>query len=258
LQHPHNITTYNSDTFSMIGTLFLWLFWPSFNGATAPGSGQQRAVINTTISIVSSVGITFAVSTLFRGKFGMPEIQNSTLAGGVAMGCAGSMMIHPWGAIVIGLTAGVLSTLGFIYISPLFERTITLHDTAGIGNLHGIPGIIGGLAGVFAALDATPNNYGKNVGFVFPNMSTSNATLAAELGLPYTGQDRSPHAQAGYQMLTLLVTFGLAIASGLLTGGLLRLPFFDQPRRKDQFTDKTWFVEASPPSAESDSEGEKL
>jgi len=37
-----------SDLFSMIGTVFLWMFWPSFNSAAAAsGDAQMRAVINT-------------------------------------------------------------------------------------------------------------------------------------------------------------------------------------------------------------------
>merc|ERR1719167_1634421 len=39
---------YTSDLFSMIGTIFLWMFWPSFNGgAAAEGDAQMRAVLNT-------------------------------------------------------------------------------------------------------------------------------------------------------------------------------------------------------------------
>eukprot|EP01127_Copromyxa_protea_P020306 TRINITY_DN6778_c0_g1_i1.p1 TRINITY_DN6778_c0_g1~~TRINITY_DN6778_c0_g1_i1.p1 ORF type:complete len:451 (-),score=26.14 TRINITY_DN6778_c0_g1_i1:284-1615(-) len=237
LNHPHNITTYNSDTFSMIGTLFLWIFWPSFNGALADGAAQHRAIINTLLSIVASAGATFAVSGLFRGKFGMPEVQNSTLAGGVAMGTCSTMMIEPWAALLIGTCAGSLSTLGFIYLTPFLERTVKLHDTAGIHNLHGIPGLIGSFAGVFAALHASPDKYGDYVGYVFPHMGTSNETLAWELGLPEPGHDRSANTQGGMQAAAIGVTLGLAISSGLFVGAFLRIPVFDQPLRKDQFDD---------------------
>jgi hypothetical protein len=47
------------------------------------------------------------------------------------MGTAGTMMIHPWGAILIGMCAGSVSTLGYIYLTPWLEKKITLHDTAG-------------------------------------------------------------------------------------------------------------------------------
>ena len=39
---------YIHDHLSMIGTLFLWMFWPSFNSAAAlPGDPQHRAILNT-------------------------------------------------------------------------------------------------------------------------------------------------------------------------------------------------------------------
>ena len=41
------------------------MFWPSFNGAlVAPGQDQQRAVINTYLSLVACCVTTFAVSGL--------------------------------------------------------------------------------------------------------------------------------------------------------------------------------------------------
>lgn len=47
-----------------IGTVFLWLYWPSFNGGAATGGEQYRAVINTYLSLVACTIITFAVSSI--------------------------------------------------------------------------------------------------------------------------------------------------------------------------------------------------
>ena len=79
-------SVYHSDVFAMIGTLFLFCFWPSFNaGVAASGDTRLRAVVNTYISIASSVLLTYAISSLLskEKKFDMVHIQNATLAGGV-------------------------------------------------------------------------------------------------------------------------------------------------------------------------------
>merc|ERR1719210_652942 len=59
-------SSYNSDMFAMIGTLFLWMFWPSFNGALASGNQQHRVVINTVLSLTNSCVAAFLVSRLLR------------------------------------------------------------------------------------------------------------------------------------------------------------------------------------------------
>jgi ammonium transporter Rh len=81
-------SVYHSDVFSMVGTLFLFCFWPSFNaGVAAAGDSRLRAVVNTYISIASSVLLTYICSSLFHKekKFDMVHVQNATLAGGVGM-----------------------------------------------------------------------------------------------------------------------------------------------------------------------------
>merc|ERR1711990_122980 len=108
--HKDNTSSKTSDTFAMVGTWVLWMFWPSFNGALASGSQQHRVVVNTVLSLCASAMAAFLFSAFLRKhhKFDMVDIQNATLAGGVAL--------------VIGFCAGMLSVVGYVYISPWLER----------------------------------------------------------------------------------------------------------------------------------------
>ena len=136
----------------MIGTVFLWMYWPSFNGALAGdnGNARHRCIINTTLSISSGAFWAFVVSRYLRkdGKFSMVDVQNATLAGGVAMGCSSNMLTSPWGAMFIGSWAGILSTVGFNKIQPYLAEKWNLHDTCGIHNLHGMPSVWGAFCSV--------------------------------------------------------------------------------------------------------------
>ena len=58
----------------------------------------------------------------------MVHIQNATLAGGVAVGAVADMAILPVGAMIIGSLAGLISTLGFQYLTPVLNKYF-LHDT---------------------------------------------------------------------------------------------------------------------------------
>ena len=55
------------------GTIFLWLFWPSFNSGLAEGDAQHRAVINTYYSLAACCVTAFALSSLVSkdNKFDM-------------------------------------------------------------------------------------------------------------------------------------------------------------------------------------------
>ena len=50
------------------GTIFLWLFWPSFNSALAPGDNKHRAVINTYLALASCCVVTFIVSSIINDE----------------------------------------------------------------------------------------------------------------------------------------------------------------------------------------------
>ena len=194
-----------SDTFAMIGTIFLWLFWPSFNGALAVGNAQHRVVINTILSLTSSCMSSFAISKLFRNKFNMVDIQNASLAGGVAVGSSADLVIGPSFSLLIGMIAGIMSTIGYNKIQPSLYHRFHLHDTCGVNNLHGIPGIIGGLSGAISASFTSNELYGDNIQNIFPAMDGTRTNIE----------------QGFYQFLALATTLGISISSGLFTGRLL-------------------------------------
>merc|ERR1719174_2722267 len=124
------------------------MFWPSFNGALAGEhlNQQERVVINTVLALCCSCTTAFLFSHALEGKFDMVHIQNASLAGGVAIGSSSDLVVGPFAAIITGLIAGGVSTLGYVYLTPRLNRW-GIYDVCGIHNLHGMPGIIGGIGG---------------------------------------------------------------------------------------------------------------
>uniref|UniRef100_A0A4D5R9D1 Rh-related protein n=1 Tax=Scolopendra viridis TaxID=118503 RepID=A0A4D5R9D1_SCOVI len=240
---------YHSDVFAMIGTIFLWLFWPSFNAALAPGHAQHRVVINTYYALAACCVTTFAFSSLVdkHSRFNMVHVQNSTLAGGVAIGTAADLMIEPWGAMLVGIAAGFLSVLGYQYITPFMAKHLRIHDTCGVHNLHGMPGVLAGIIGAILASLASEENYGKNLYEQYPMRAppanTSElAAITAVMGRIEPGKGWSASSQAGYQLAALFMTLAVACVGGLITGIILRLPFLD-PLSTDQLFDDEDFWE---------------
>ncbi|XP_034184192.2 rhesus blood group-associated glycoprotein Rh50 isoform X5 [Osmia lignaria lignaria] len=249
-EHHLEGPSYNSDIFAMIGTVFLWLFWPSFNSATLEGDDQQRAIINTLLSICSSCVIAYATSALVSkdSKFNMVHIQNSTLAGGVAVGTAAGMMCQPVGALVVGALAGVLSVLGYKYLTPLIQKRLRIHDTCGVHNLHGMPGVLGGLFGALMAGLATEASYDYSLYEIFPARAPNSETKLAEMrdnyGALSPGQNRTAGQQAAYQLLVLVITLGIAIVSGLVTGLIMRISVCGSISEEQKFDDEVhWELE---------------
>lgn len=223
-----NGSTYQSDTFAMIGTLFLWMFWPSFNGALALESQQHRVVINTVLALCGSCICAFAFDSLLRPhrKFDMVSIQNATLAGGVAVGSSSDLVIEPWGAVLTGCVAGAVSVYGYVYLTPWLSEKCRLDDTCGVHNLHGIPGIMGAVGGAISAASAGSSAYGQNIGKVFPRRAPANLTeeeIAAGLE---PGDGLSASQQASIQVAALFITLGFAIVGGSFTGLIVKHPWF--------------------------------
>lgn len=62
---------------------------------------------------------TFVVSALVshENKLDMVHVQNSTLAGGVAVGTVCNLLLGAHGAVLIGIIAGTVSVLGYRYLT---------------------------------------------------------------------------------------------------------------------------------------------
>ncbi|XP_076171931.1 uncharacterized protein LOC143148961 isoform X2 [Ptiloglossa arizonensis] len=248
-EHHLEGPSYNSDMFAMIGTMFLWLFWPSFNSAALEGDRRQRAIVNTLLSISASCAISFATSALVSkdSKFNTVHVQNSTLAGGVAIGTAAGMMCEPVGALIVGSMAGLLSVLGYKYLTPLIQKRLRIHDTCGVHNLHGIPGVLGGIFGALMAGLATEASYDYSLYEIFPARAPNSETKLAEMRDNYDvspGLDRTAGQQASYQLLALAITVGIAIVSGLVTGLMMRASVCGSILEEHKFNDEAhWELE---------------
>lgn len=188
----------------MVGTLFLWMFWPSFNGALASGYQQQRVIVNTVIAISASCVSACSVSRIQDGKLDMEVLLNATLAGGVAVGSASDLVVTAAVSMLIGSVAGIVSALGFLRLGPWLQKSIGLHDTCGVHNLHGLPGILGGCIGGISAATA---------GSAFDNDAAAIASTFAAVG-----EGRTLGEQGTYQILALVVTLAIAILGGLFSG----------------------------------------
>jgi len=192
------------DVFSLIGTLFLWVYWPSFvAGAATPNSLQQEmALVNTVLALSASTISTFWLSSVIakNGRYRPVDIQNATLAGGVAIGCNANLELNSFSAIMIGIAAGLVSCFGFNYIQPWLEEKIDLHDTCGIHNLHAMPSVVGAISSVIVSGYQQSGN--RNVGY--------------EIYGKYHSQ------QWWRQWVAIIWCISFAVACGLITGFIMK------------------------------------
>ncbi|XP_070256593.1 ammonium transporter Rh type C [Myotis yumanensis] len=240
---------YHSDLFAMIGTLFLWMYWPSFNSAVSNhGDAQHRAAINTYCSLAACVLTAVALSSALhkKGKLDMVHIQNATLAGGVAVGTAAEMMLMPYGSLIVGFICGIVSTLGFVYLTPFLESRLRIQDTCGIHNLHGMPGVIGGIVGAVTAACANIQVYGQE-------------GLAHAFNFDGFKTEWTPSLQGSFQAAGIFVSLAMALVGGLIVGSILKLPIWGQASDENCFEDAVyWEVPEEPKNAASHHEDSTL
>ena len=137
-----------SDRFSLLGSMVLWVFWPSFCAALVSPAEVPHTAVNVIFALCGSTLATYLATVVLRRMISPADIANATLAGGVAIGAVCARPDFFAGAFVIGSLAGILSTFGFAVVQARLQGRIKKTDTCGVLYLHGLPGLLGGLAAV--------------------------------------------------------------------------------------------------------------
>lgn len=128
--------------FLALGSWILCVGWFGFNVMSAQSLDGVTGLVAVN-SLMAMVG--GLVVALLVGRNDPGFIHNGALAGLVAV-CAGSDVMHPIGALVTGGLAGGLFVWGFEKCQNVWK----IDDVLGVWPLHGLCGLLGGLAcGVF-------------------------------------------------------------------------------------------------------------
>ncbi|MGH8821989.1 MAG: ammonium transporter [Rhodoferax sp.] len=128
--------------FLALGAWILTVGWFGFNVMSAQTIDKMSGLVAVN-SLMAMVGGTLAA--LIMGKNDPGFVHNGPLAGLVAV-CAGSDLMHPLGALVVGVIAGII----FVSLFTLTQNKWKIDDVLGVWPLHGLCGTWGGLAaGIF-------------------------------------------------------------------------------------------------------------
>ncbi|KAM4795764.1 blood group Rh(CE) polypeptide [Rhinophrynus dorsalis] len=203
-----------SELFSMLGTLFMWMFWPSYNSVWLQTNTERRnAVYNTYFSLAVCTVTVFSLSMLTNrtGKLKMTHIRNAVLAGGVSIGFSAYAIQYPWITMTIGLLAGLISTLSFQYLQGPLNTVSLVHDTCGVHYTFGLPGVLGGISYVLVILMAD-----------FSNIGILGYKAVAAVGC-------------------ICLTLAVSLVSGIITGFLLKCKLLKPPKEWHFFHDQPYW-----------------
>lgn len=194
---PHNMTM------TVTGAGMLWVGWFGFNAGSALAANGDAAMAMMVTHISAAAG-SLAWMTMEWSKFGKPSVLGivTGMVAGLGTITPASGYVGPGGALVIGLSAGVIC----FYATQFIKRKLVIDDSLDVFPVHGVGGILGTLA---AGIFCSPA-LGVFSGFGFGG---ENATIGAQLGVQALGV----LATGAY---TAVVTFILLKLTGFITGGI--------------------------------------
>ena len=185
---PHNLTM------TVTGAGMLWVGWFGFNAGSALAANGDAGFAMLVTHISAAAG-SLAWMTMEWVKFGKPSVLGivTGMVAGLGTITPASGFVGPGGALVIGLSAGVIC----FGMTQWIKRTLKIDDSLDVFPVHGVGGILGTfLAGIFAS---------------------------AELGV-FSGKGYAEGVTMGEQLITQLTGIGATfLYTAILTYILLKL-----------------------------------
>lgn len=143
----------HSLTLGALGVFILWFCWFGFNGGStvsATGDDVLASMGNIFVTTnMSAATASIAVMMITWIRYKKPDVSmtlNGSLAGLVAV-TAGTDLVSPFGAAVIGIIAGFAVVFGIEFV----DKILKIDDPVGAVGVHGICGALGTiLTGLFA------------------------------------------------------------------------------------------------------------
>lgn len=194
---PHNMTM------TVTGAGMLWVGWFGFNAGSALAANGNAAMAMLVTHISAAAGA-FAWMMIEWMKFKKPSVLGivTGMVAGLGTITPASGNVGPGGALIIGLSAGVIC----FYMTQLIKRKLKIDDSLDVFPVHGVGGILGTLlVGIFAS---TQLGAFSGQGFAAGVESMSGQIHIQLIGIAAT---------LGY---TAVVTYLLLKLTSLFTGGL--------------------------------------
>ena len=135
----------NSLLVTLIGAGILWIGWNGFNGGDPyfANADAGAAVLNTNTATATGLLVWTLLDKMAYGKPSVLGAVNGMIAGLVAI-TPGAGFVDGWGAIIIGVVAGIIPWLSMNKLQKT-RFMMKVDDTLSVFSTHGVAGLLGGL-----------------------------------------------------------------------------------------------------------------
>ena len=246
-----------------LGPMVVFIAFPILNSIVSESDAEMtRAITNTLLSEVSALvtvsAIMISVAHVRERSFDAHLLQGAFISGGVGVGAVGTLMVQPYGAMLVGMVTGIVTSFSYLYLETLFQKQFNIPSSGGILSFHGISATVGGLTSVIMASISESESglviYYNSLYPLYParvptdehcNDKDCIYTLGTIISnypfLEDKAMSRSALDQALHQGYGLVATIGVAVVGGLITGTLIKV---SSERCGNSFPVRAWHDES--------------